>query len=278
MPEYCPNCGEAVQENAAFCGSCGAELHGDQDGDAGAGGRQQTRHQGDDWGGQATQQRQPRGSPVQRKNAVDTLSQGFSWLLSEPPLIGVFVVGALISGLLQIAVPALGFLGLVVNAIVGAIAFIAVERKLNQEPFIISNAFNEALEQIVPLVVVAIVYGIAVAVGFVLLIIPGIYLGARLALALPACILDSQGIGESLSTSWEVADGNLGKIIGIFLLYFGVSVLISGGAVATVGPETATDPVFILVTSVIGAVVAGGYNLAIGRVYLENRHRQEPPR
>jgi len=280
MPEYCPNCGEAVQQDAAFCDNCGAELRGDRSGSA----SQQSRQGGDEPGGGWTggnAREASRDSSVPRKNAVDTLSQGFSWLFGEPVLIGVFVAGAVVSGILQIAAPGLRFVGSLVNLLVGAVAFVAAERKLNQRPFDVSEAFNEAVGQIVPLIVIVIGYGIVVGIGLLLLIVPGIYLGARLSLALPACVLDKKGIGESFSTSWDVAGGNLGKIIGIFLLFAGIVFavgIVSGGAAVAGGVSGQPDPALILVTSAIGAVVAGGYNLAIGRVYLENRHQREQPR
>lgn len=279
MEEYCPNCGEQTEPGATFCSYCGEQLTDDQPTQHGGG-----KQHDDGWGTEQGRQRetgqaaggrrQQQHQPIPRRGALDTFSQGFSWLLSEPSLIGLFVAGALVSSVVQIVAPSLSILNIFVNSLIGAVAFIATERKVQNSQFDISAAVQQAIDRIVSLVVIAFVYGVAVIVGIIMLVVPGIYLGCRLALALPACILDGQGVSESLSTSWEVADGNLQKIFGMFLLYFGIVFAFTAFAVGTGGQSTVENPAFVLVSSVAGAVVGGAYNLAIGRVYLENRHQQ----
>lgn len=275
MPDYCPSCGEEVTRGSSFCSYCGEDLTPQQ---SAAGGTTGTDHatgqQATGWGESREQQQAHRGPQVRRKGAVDTLSQAFSWLMSEPPLIGLFLVAGLISGVVQVAAPALGVFGIVINSIIGAVAFIAAERKLQSSQFDVMAAIERAIGQILSLVVIAIGYAIAVFIGLVLLVVPGIYLGVRLSLALPACILDGQGVSESFSTSWDVAGENMGKIFGIFLIYFGFFIALGVVSFAAGGQGVTEDPTYLMLTSIIGALVGGGYNLAIGRVYLENRPEQ----
>jgi len=274
MPRYCQNCGEEITEGASFCSNCGEDITPRQSAAGGTTGNDHATGQQEAGWGESHQQQTHRGPQVQRKNAVDTLSQAFSWLTGEPQLIGLFLVGGLVSGVIQVAAPALNVLGLVINSIVGAAAFIAAERKLQNSQFDVMAAVERAVGRLLPLVVIALGYTLAVFVGALLLVIPGIYLGVRLSLALPACILDGQGVSESFSTSWEVAGKNMGKIFGIFLIYFGFFIALSVLSFAAGGESVLENPAYLLGTSIIGALLAAVYNLAIGRVYLENRPEQ----
>jgi hypothetical protein len=275
MPEYCPNCGEEVAQGASFCSYCGEDITprqsvaGNTTGTDHAAGQQEAG-----WGESHQQQQTHRGPQVPRKGAVDTLSQAFSWLMSESALVVLFLVSGLISGVVQVAAPALNFFGIIINSIIGAVAFIAAERKLQNSQFDVMAAIERAVGRIISLVVIAIGYAVAVGIGVLLLVIPGIYLGVRLSLALPACILDGQGVSESFSTSWDVAGENMGKIFGIFLIYFGFFVALGVLSFAAGGQTVTEDPTYLVGSSIIGALVGAVYNLAIGRVYLENRPEQ----
>jgi len=275
MPRYCQNCGEEVTQGASFCSNCGEDVTPKQ---SAAGGTtrtdQATGQQEAEWGESHQHQQTHRGPEVPRKNAVDTLSQAFGWLTSEPSLIGLFLVGGLLSGIIQVAAPALNVVGLVINLVMGAVAFIAAERKLQNNQFDVMAAIERAIGRLLSLVVIAIGYGIAVVIGLVLLVVPGIYIGVRLSLALPACILDGKGVSESFSTGWKVAGRNMKKIFGIFLIYFGFSIALGVVSFAAGGQTVVESPTYLLGTSFIGALLAAVYNLAIGRVYLENRPEQ----
>lgn len=277
MAKYCPNCGEELPPASTTCSECGERIPDDQGtgatrGDTGQQGAQSTQRRDDEWGAtQGTQQQRGGGSQVPRKGAVDTFIQGFSWFISEPPLVGAFVVGALISSALQIAIPTLSFAGFIVNLVVGGLAYVAAKRRLEGTPFDISAAFDIVINQIAPLIIVSIVYGIGVFVGTLLLIVPGIYIGGRLSPAPAACILNGQGFSESLSEGWEIGGNNLGKLVGLFLINFAFAIVLGFAAVLVLGPDTAQSPVFILASGLIGVPISGAYALAIGRVYLENR-------
>jgi hypothetical protein len=275
MPQYCPNCGEEITQGSSFCSYCGEEVTPQQ---SAGGGTTRNDHatggQEAGWGESHQQQQTPRRPQVSKKSAVDTLSQAFSWLMSEPALIGLFLLGGLLSGVVQVAAPALSFFGIITNSVIGAVAFIAAERKLQNSQFDVMAAIKRAVGRILSLVVIAIGYGIAVGIGLILLVLPGIYLGVRLSLALPACILDGQGISESFSTSWDVAGENMGKIFGIFLIYFGFFIALGVLSFAAGGQALLEDPTYLLGSSIISALLAAVYNLAIGRVYLENRPEQ----
>src|SRR4051794_28799110 len=66
-----------------------------------------------------------------------------------------------------------------------------------------------------------IVTGIAIALGFVLFIIPGLYLAARWFIAAPAILAGDKSVGDGMSESWEVLKDSVWHIVGASALLYG---------------------------------------------------------
>lgn len=58
---------------------------------------------------------------------------------------------------------------------------------------------------------------IFIILGFLLLIIPGIFAAVRLSLVVPACILEKKGLG--IKRSWDTTKGNFWRIFGILVIW-----------------------------------------------------------
>ena len=65
----------------------------------------------------------------------------------------------------------------------------------------------------------------AVFFGLLLLILPGIYLGARLALFPAFIMLEDKGVVDSLKLSWEKTDEHGGALFGLTLLFVLLTVI-----------------------------------------------------
>jgi len=68
----------------------------------------------------------------------------------------------------------------------------------------VSGAFDGIRGRIGELVFLALNVGLRVALGLVLLIVPGIYLALRYAVAVPAAVIEDAGISQSLARSGEL--------------------------------------------------------------------------
>lgn len=75
---------------------------------------------------------------------------------------------------------------------------------------------------------------IAIAVGMVLLIIPGLYLMARWFIAGPLIFAEERTAGGSLSRSWEMTEDSAWTLVGLYLLVMTPPILAVVGA-ATLG-------------------------------------------
>lgn len=210
--------------------------------------------------------------------ALATLGQSLRWLLGFPILIAAFLIGDLLTTTQYLVSPALSPViqigGAILNLVLGGVAYVYVDRELRDEAVAFGDAVSEVLGRLLSLLGIFIVYVIAVGIGFLLLVLPGIYLGARLILAFPACVLDEKGISDSLSISWEVANGNVLKLVAIFVLsllpLFGVFLI--GALTGDIqSPEDVQNPTVLALSAPISAIVGGMIEMATARVYLENK-------
>ncbi|WP_306052271.1 glycerophosphoryl diester phosphodiesterase membrane domain-containing protein [Natronococcus wangiae] len=211
---------------------------------------------------------------LRRKGVVGTLGDAIAWLRRNPVLIVIFFLHGLLEllgELLGSVGSLLGLLGFFVLLYIDGLVHVVGKREATGETVDLGRASSTVLGRFLSLIGIAIVYGLAVVVGFVFLILPGVYLAVRLSLAFPACVIDEQNTFESLSTSWSVAKGNLFKLLGISLASF---LVVAGAGIVTVLFTGVSDEfylAFLAVTAVLTAVVSPIVQFAYARVYLENR-------
>lgn len=74
------------------------------------------------------------------------------------------------------------------------------------------SAYGRQASKILTFIVCMLLYSLIVSVGFVLFIIPGIYLALRLQFATAFIVEENTGILESLKMSWRITRGHMGKL------------------------------------------------------------------
>ena len=75
----------------------------------------------------------------------------------------------------------------------------------------------------------AFVAGLAILVGLLLLVLPGLYLFTRLYLVVPAVMLGDDGPLEALGNSWDRTEGNVLTVAGVALAVFAASSTVTLG-------------------------------------------------
>jgi hypothetical protein len=131
-----------------------------------------------------------------------------------PPSIRPGLTGAsVVVGLVTLFVVSIAYL-LSQGATVSAVA----ELYLGRTPAI-GESFRKVRGDLGTLYGVALLNGLVVIVGFVLLVIPGFYLLCRLMIAVPAAVLENLGPRDSLERSMALTKGAAGRAFLIFLLY-----------------------------------------------------------
>lgn len=122
-------------------------------------------------------------------------------------------------------------------------------------------SFRAALPRILALIGGMLGFMLAIGVGFVLLLIPGIYLMGSLFLFVPAVVLDGKGPIESLNHSHKLVKGNwwrLATIGGIAFIIFYLVYLVAAVVVGFVmGFRGAADPAFVFMIDMVSTLVGG---------------------
>ncbi len=120
--------------------------------------------------------------------------------------------------------------GTILNTLAQAvILFVALEH-LRGLPVRPGEAFRKTLGRFLPLLVLGILYSLAVAIGAVLLIVPGLVLLVMWAVVVPACVAENLGPIASMSRSANLTKGHrwtvFWVIVPLLLVSVGVSLLL----------------------------------------------------
>ncbi len=128
------------------------------------------------------------------------------------------------------------------------------------------TALSLSLRRLLAMIGASILFGLVVGLGFVLLIIPGIYVAVRLCLFLVPVIVDSEGPAKTLGTSWRLIGGNWWRALTVITVLFIILLvleLVLGALTGVVGVLIGGRPTdtahmlakVSLATLAIGAVV-----------------------
>ena len=105
----------------------------------------------------------------------------------------------------------------------------------------IGSLFSSAAPFIGPLLVVGILAGIGIAIGFVLLIIPGLFLLTIWAVIVPVIVIERAGVLESFGRSRELVRGSGWQVFGVIVVIFLVSFIVRaiiGGIVGGISDDS----------------------------------------
>ena len=268
MP-YCTNCGEEVTDEQRYCSYCGEPVGGGNRRDnrpreqatpdrgqpaaddrqtepAAEAGRQQGGHQqAGPQTGPATGGRVPDDGLGPRTGTVELYFGSLRAIFGHPiPLLAIFVAWFVFSAQILLS-PAVALLVSLLTGVVGLVAagvlYLRTDAQLAGEQLPISAAYAEVFGAGLSLLAVWLVYVLVLSVGLALFVLPGLYLGGRLLLAFPACVLDDEGAIESLQTSWRLTSPVSLKPIGFLLLAVGVVI---GLTLVLVIPQGVTLGIF----------------------------------
>ncbi|MFW5974409.1 MAG: zinc ribbon domain-containing protein [Natrialbaceae archaeon] len=246
MP-YCTNCGEEVTDEQRYCSYCGEPVGdhagrgrgrdrsvGDGRQDTG-GGTDQPRQvpdpqSRDTWSAADASEtggfegdpppdgyedppsiREPGPRARSGPGTIGLFSSSLREVFGVPVALGgLFAAWFAVSSL--VLLPAAAQLpGLILSGLVGLLSagviYATVDGELRGRPVAVGDALSRVTSQFLPLVVVWLLFVPVFLVGFSFFILPGLYLGGRLLLAFPACVLDGRGAIDSLSTSWRRTRG-----------------------------------------------------------------------
>jgi len=144
-------------------------------------------------------------------------------------------------------------------------------------PTTIAGSLKRMWGQLLNLLGVSILNGLAIACATVFLIVPGIYVACRLLTCVPAALLEDLGARASLERSWELTKNNAGRAFLIYLLYFAMLYGILAVSMIPFGvmmTMSAKDPtmfrtamIMMQVASFLASIVVGPFLLIATSVF-----------
>jgi uncharacterized membrane protein len=146
-------------------------------------------------------------------------------------------------------------------------------------------AVGDGVRFFFPLFIVALLTGIGVFLGLLLLIVPGVYLATRWVVATPALVAEDLGPTAALGRSSELTEGRRWAVFGLMLLYL-VFAWVVEVAFAAIAAAAGSSPQYLesldglaLTVSAVGAVVGALTSMvsAVGAaaLYFELRQAKE---
>lgn len=138
--------------------------------------------------------------------------------LASPSIIGGFITGAF-GGLFLFLLA----IGVAHAATVAAVSDLYLGRETT-----VRSAYERAKGSFGAVIVVMILTFLAVAVGALFLVIPGIYLACRLAVSIPATIVEQDSAVVSMERSMELTKGFAGQVFLLLLLVWVIEMVVGG--------------------------------------------------
>lgn len=130
----------------------------------------------------------------------------------------------------------LGWLGLVIGALAsivgtfwlqGALVEAVQDVRDGKQDLSVSEMFSRVRPRLPALIVAGILAGLGIALGLILLIVPGLFLLTIWSLIVPAIVIEGKSAGESFGRSRELVRGHGWQVFGVIAITIGAVIVAS---------------------------------------------------
>jgi hypothetical protein len=142
----------------------------------------------------------------------------------------------------------------------------------------IGSLFSSAAPFIAPLIAVGILAGIAIAIGLLLLIVPGLILITIWAVVVPVIVIERTGVFGSFGRSRELVRGNGWRVFGVIVVLFLLAIVFGGLVRGIVGAATDDSFVgYVIGDAIVNVLVVPLSALAATVLFVELRRLKGDP-
>ena len=137
----------------------------------------------------------------------------------------IYLGAAIIVLLLSLAGSFGAFIGVIINLIAAFLVQAALVKAVQdvrdgRADLDLGETVRAALPFVVPVAVASILASIGIAIGFILIIVPGLILLTFWSLIVPSIVIGGEGITSSFSKSWRTVRGYAWHVFGTYVLVF----------------------------------------------------------
>lgn len=202
----------------------------------------------------------------------DTLSQVFSTYGAQagvllPLAFGLFLIVAIVNGLLNgslILIPISFAVSVIAGTLYqGMVVELVSDVQDGRRDLAVGDLASAVGPVILPLIGAGILAGIAIGIGFLLLIVPGLILVTIWAVIAPVIVVERCGVFDAFGRSRELVRGNGWQVFGVLVLIYIIVFIVGAilGAIAigisnSVGMRILFNVVASTLTAPIGALAA----------------------
>jgi len=128
----------------------------------------------------------------------------------------------------------------------------------------IGAMLSGSMRALVPVILTGIVVGLLVGIGFIFLIVPGLFLLCMFWVAVPAAVVEQQGVGAALARSRELTAGKRWSVLGVVVLWSIIAMAVQ--AIVAMAFGGGMDPAAAEHGSVAGDIVGSIISMLVGGI------------
>lgn len=158
----------------------------------------------------------------------------------------VFLVEAILSALLISASAVLVLLAIAVQVAAstlyqGMVVTLVSDVQDGRRDASVGQLLRSVVPVMLPLIGAGILAGLGIALGFILLIVPGLFLLTIWAVIAPSIVIERRGVFAAFRRSYELVRGNMWQVFGVIVIFFLILLVVGfifgvlGAVAGTVG-------------------------------------------
>jgi len=216
---------------------------------------------------------------VFQRNAVTFLA--LAALLMAPMLLATIYSAANVtpgpSSQLYVMVVVSGVLGMICAYVLQASLVEGTVADLNGQRAGFSQCLSTGIRNVVPIIIIAILAYLGMALGIILLIVPGIMLAVSWAVVMPVRVIEQTSIGESFGRSRDLTKGFRWRIFWLLLIYVVLSSALQFGLRPLFGVAMLAQSVsalgypYLLLSWAVNVVLSSVLAVGVASTYYELR-------
>jgi hypothetical protein len=163
-------------------------------------------------------------------------------------------------------------IGIIITSALQAAIIRAAAQATVGDPVDVNESYRFGFAHFGGVLGASILVGIVVAIGIILLVIPGIIFATMLAVTIPVLVIERKGVTASMSRSWELVKGHFWHVLGTIV----VAALIAGFVGGLIGLIGGSNWFLAWIFGSIGQIIVAPFSAMVTvLLYLDLRTRSE---
>jgi hypothetical protein len=130
---------------------------------------------------------------------------------------GLAVGGAIVGALIAVVISAVLQAAIMRGAALASVG----------DPLDVEASYRYGFRRLGSVILISLLVGIAVAIGFVLFVIPGLFLLVKFAVSIPALVVEDRRGTDAMSRSWNITKGFFWHVVGVMVVAWLVTFVVS---------------------------------------------------